>query len=61
MAARKGWQAPVYETGRAHRAHHAPSFTVRVSIQDVGEATAEGSSKQEAETAAAAALLEQLQ
>jgi hypothetical protein len=32
-----------------------------VSIKNVGEATAEGSSKQEAETAAAIALLEQKQ
>ena len=40
--------------------HHAPRFTVSVSIGPAGEATATGTSKQEAETAAAAALLEKL-
>ncbi|MDX2104701.1 MAG: ribonuclease III [Alphaproteobacteria bacterium] len=40
--------------------HHAPRFTVRVAIPSLAEATAEGSSKQEAETAAAAALLAKL-
>ncbi|MGE4430098.1 MAG: ribonuclease III [Sphingobium sp.] len=39
---------------------HNPRFTVRVHIHNVGEASAEGSSKQEAETAAARALMEQL-
>jgi ribonuclease-3 len=37
-----------------------PKFAVRVSVAKLGEATAEGSSKQEAETAAATALLNQL-
>jgi ribonuclease-3 len=41
-------------------AHHAPKFTIKVSVPTLGEATAEGASKQEAETAAAAALLKQL-
>lgn len=36
---------------------HNPRFRVRVSISNVGEATGEGGSKQEAERAAAAALL----
>jgi ribonuclease III len=40
--------------------HHAPRFTATVSIGPAGEASAEGSSKQEAETAAAAALLAKL-
>lgn len=40
--------------------HHAPVFTVRVSVGKLAEAMATGSSKQEAETAAAAALLGQL-
>ncbi|MEQ1725712.1 MAG: ribonuclease III [Sphingopyxis sp.] len=40
---------------------HAPRFTVLVSIHSAGEASATGSSKQEAETAAAAALLAQLE
>ncbi len=39
---------------------HAPTFVVRVSIKGVGEAEAEGLAKQEAETAAAQALLEKL-
>ena len=40
--------------------HHALRFTVTVSIKGVGEASATGGSKQEAETAAAKALLEKL-
>jgi ribonuclease-3 len=40
--------------------HHNLRFAVTVSIKGVGEASAEGSSKQEAETAAAKALLEQI-
>lgn len=61
LAAAKEWAAPDYELERKSGAHHAPRFTVKVSIRNVGETTAEGSSKQEAETAAAAALLERLQ
>ena len=40
--------------------HHNLRFAVTVSINGVGEASAEGASKQEAETAAARAMLEQL-
>jgi len=40
--------------------HHAPRFRVRVSLGRHGEAEAEGASKQEAETAAAASLLEKI-
>jgi ribonuclease III len=40
--------------------HHNPRFTVMVSLGSAGKASAEGRSKQEAESAAAAALLEQL-
>jgi ribonuclease III len=61
LAAAKDWATPEYELERKSGAHHAPRFTVRVSIKGVGDTTAEGSSKQEAETAAAAALLERLQ
>ena len=51
---------PVYEViGRAGP-HHAPTFKVRVSVKNGGEAEAEGQSKQDAETLAAAALLEKL-
>ena len=60
LAAAKGVKAPVYEVTSRTGAHHAPKFTVRVSVSKLGEATAEGTSKQEAETAAAASLLSQL-
>jgi len=61
LAAARGCKSPVYETVARTGAHHAPRFTVRVAIPGVGEASADGSSKQEAETAAAEALLSQLQ
>ena len=61
LAAADGLPNPVYEVVGRTGAHHSPCFTVRVSIRGRGEATAEGSSKQEAETAAAASLLGQLQ
>ena len=60
LAAAKGVKAPVYEVISRTGAHHAPKFSIRVSVARLGEATAEGTSKQEAETAAAAALLKQL-
>jgi ribonuclease-3 len=60
LAAAKAVKAPVYEVVARTGAHHAPRFTIRVSVPTLGEATAEGTSKQEAETAAAAALLSQL-
>ena len=61
LAAAKGVKAPLYEVIARTGAHHAPKFTIRVSVPKLGEATAEGTSKQEAETAAAEALLAQLQ
>ena len=61
LAATRNWSAPNYEVEHKSGAHHAPRFTVRVSIPNVGEATAQGASKQEAETSAATALLKQLQ
>lgn len=61
LAAAKGRKPPSYEVVGRTGAHHAPKFTIRVSVGNLGEATAEGSSKQEAETAAAAALLSRLQ
>lgn len=61
LAAARGSKPPVYEEIGRTGAHHAPRFTIRVQVQKLGEATAEGSSKQEAETAAAEALLSQLQ
>lgn len=60
LAAAKGVATPVYEVVARTGAHHAPTFTVRVSVPKLGEATADGASKQEAETAAAVALLSSL-
>jgi ribonuclease-3 len=61
LAAARGCNNPDYEVVGRTGAHHAPRFVIKVSIGNLGEATADGSSKQEAETAAAAALLEKLQ
>ena len=61
LAAAKGCKPPEYAIVSRTGAHHAPKFTIRVSVARLGEASAEGSSKQDAETAAAAALLSQLQ
>jgi ribonuclease-3 len=61
LAASRGCKVPAYEVVSRTGAHHAPRFTIRVSVPKLGEAVAEGSSKQEAETAAASALLSQLQ
>ena len=61
LAAAKGVKAPVYDVVSRTGAHHAPKFTIRVSVAKLGEATAEGTSKQDADTAAAEALLKQLQ
>lgn len=51
---------PVYSLVGRSGPSHAPLFTVEVAIKGVGEASAEGTSKQEAETEAAARLLGQL-
>ena len=61
LAAAKECKPPLYEVVSRTGAHHAPKFTIRVSVRGLGEATAEGTSKQEAETEAAAALLKRLQ
>lgn len=53
-------KAPEYQMTERSGPQHNPRFTVRVEIRNVGEATATGSSKQEAETAAARALMEKL-
>lgn len=60
FAAAKGHRPPDYELVGRSGPHHAPRFTVKVSVRGLGEAAAEGASKQDAETAAAAALMEQL-
>ena len=59
-AAAHNRRAPVYEIVDRSGPHHAPRFRVKVSLGSAGEAEAEGKSKQDAETLAAAALLERL-
>ena len=61
FAAARDLPNPVYEVVHRSGAHHAPRFTIRVVIPTVGEAEAEGASKQEAETQAALALLQKVQ
>ena len=58
IAAEKHMGVPQYVIVARFGPHHAPRFRVKVSLGQNGEAEAEGASKQEAETAAAAALLE---
>lgn len=60
VAAEKKLGVPLYELVARFGPHHAPRFRVKVSLGQHGEAEAEGDSKQEAETAAAAALLEKI-
>lgn len=60
-AAAHGRKPPTYELKGRAGPHHAPRFVVEVTIRGYGEASAEGLSKQDAETKAAAALLEKLQ
>ena len=55
-----GRKPPLYEVIDRSGPPHAPRFTVRASVRGLGEADGQGSSKQEAETAAATALLEQI-
>jgi ribonuclease-3 len=61
LAAARNLRAPVYEVVGRTGVHHAPVFTVHVSVRGLGEATGEGTTKQDAETAAAEALLAQAQ
>jgi len=58
LAAAKNWAPPTYEIVSRFGKHHAPTFRIKVSIRGAGEAEAEGPSKQDAETAAATALLD---
>ncbi len=53
-------QPPAYRLAGRSGAHHAPRFEVEVTIPGLDPATGSGSSKQEAETAAAAAMLERM-
>jgi ribonuclease III len=61
-AAARQCRPPVYTLVGRDGPHHAPRFTVQVEVggRRGGTAQADGSSKQEAETAAAAALMAQL-
>jgi ribonuclease-3 len=59
-AAANGRKPPVYRLTDRSGPHHAPRFVVEVEIKGAGTASAEGLSKQEAEKAAARALLEKL-
>ena len=59
-AAANNRKPPVYQLADRRGPHHAPLFVVEVEIKGVGTASAEGTSKQEAEKAAAAKLMEQL-
>jgi ribonuclease-3 len=59
-AAAQERKPPSYRLAERSGPQHAPTFVVEVEIRGVGSASAEGASKQEAETAAAAKLLEQL-
>ena len=61
LAADLSLPPPHYELVSRTGAHHAPTFRIRVAIKGSGEAEAEGASKQEAETAAAEALLGKMQ
>jgi ribonuclease III len=56
-AAANNRKTPAYEIVERSGPGHAPRFTVKAAIPKLAEATAEGGSKQEAETAAAKALL----
>lgn len=60
-AAAAGRRTPEYVVIDRSGPHHAPRFTVQVRIGTFADATAEGANKQEAETAAAKALLAKVQ
>lgn len=59
-AAAHNRKPPEYELLERLGPGHAPRFRVQVSIRGAGEASAEGTSKQEAETEAARVLMERL-
>lgn len=60
-AAAHNRRPPEYAIVERFGPHHAPRFRIRVTIGKLAEVEAEGASKQEAETAAARAMLEKLQ
>lgn len=57
-AAAQAKPAPVYKTLGRSGPDHRPVFTIEVSIEGIGAAEAQGTSKQDAQRAAAQALLE---
>ncbi len=59
-AAAQNRRAPHYSVVERSGPDHAPRFLVKVSLGSAGEAEAEGKSKQDAERAAAALLLEKV-
>jgi ribonuclease III len=59
-AAANSRRPPAYEVVGRSGPQHAPTFVVKVTIKGVGEAEAEGATKQDAETEAAQALLDRL-
>jgi ribonuclease-3 len=59
-AAANNRRPPAYQVVGRSGPQHAPTFVVKVSIKGVGEAEAEGATKQDAETEAAQALLARL-
>jgi ribonuclease III len=60
LAAARNLPNPTYAILSRSGSDHSPSFIVRVAIHGLGEAQGEGPSKQEAETRAAATLLDKL-
>ena len=61
LAAARNLKPPHYEVIGRTGLHHAPVFKVTVAVKGLGEAVGEGTTKQDAETAAAEALLAQAQ
>jgi ribonuclease-3 len=59
-AAANSRRPPSYKVVRTSGPDHAPRFLVEVSVNGLGEAQGEGTSKQEAERAAASAMLEKM-
>ena len=59
-AAANDRRPPAYEVIGRSGVSHAPTFQVQVGIKGIGEALGEGTTKQEAETEAAKALLDKL-
>lgn len=58
--ARKGGEAPVYRTAKREGPDHAPHFEVEVTVKGEEPALGHGSSKREAEQAAAKAMMQRL-